>query len=154
MRNKILTGIMTGSALLVAVASNVHGCDGSVEANKKVVHDFYRFAWEPRNLGAFEKGTSEDYIEHNPNFPGARENIIQALSGREAWQTPKPVQDSLQDPPEFVIAEGDLVQWVFKRTATDPNDPSKTYEFFWYDTFRVRGCEIVEHWDNAVIKPR
>src|SRR5262245_44532013 len=64
----------------------------SVEANKQVVHDFYRFVWEPRNLAAFEEYTSPDYVEHNPMFPGPRENIINFLkTGRFGdWTKPAP----------------------------------------------------------------
>lgn len=151
MRKEILTGIAVSSALVVAILAFAQHQDSSVEVNKRVIHDFYRFAWEPRDLEAFKQYTSEDYVEHNPNFAGERNNIIRVLRGREAWKSPKEVQETLQDPPELVIAEGDLVQWVFKRTATDPNDPSTIYEFFWYDTFRVQDGLIVEHWDNAVL---
>jgi predicted SnoaL-like aldol condensation-catalyzing enzyme len=142
----------TGSAGVNPVEADKSAAN-SVEANKKVVHDFYRFVWEPRSLQAFEEYTSPDYVEHNPMFPGPRENILNFLkTGRFGdWTKPAPVRDTLEDPPALIVAEGDLVQWVFKRTGKDPRDASKTFDYFWYDTFRVKDGKIVEHWDNAML---
>ena len=120
-----------------------------------MVEDFYLYVWEPHNLDAFNKYTSPSYMEHNPMFPGKRENIVNALRGGifgNSWTKPGKTGTKLEDPPAFVIAEGDLVQWIFKRTNKDPKDPSKTYESFSYDTFRVKDGKITEHWDGATLR--
>jgi predicted SnoaL-like aldol condensation-catalyzing enzyme len=143
------------SVVLAAVIAYAQPKANSIEANKKVVEDFYLYVWEPHNLDSFNKYTSPDYIEHNPNFPGRRENIVTALRGGifgNSWSKPGKVEATLKDPPAIVIANGDLVQWIFKRTGKDPKNPSKTYESFWYDTFRVKDGKIVEHWDNATLR--
>ncbi len=66
---------------------------------------------------------------------------------------PKPASDevgaTLKNPPALITAEGDLVTYVFKQVVADPKDKSKTYERFSFDTFRVKGGKIVEHWDGA-----
>jgi predicted SnoaL-like aldol condensation-catalyzing enzyme len=155
MKTKIWTAALGGGLMLATALLYAQPKANSIEANKKVVHDFYRFVWEPHNLDAFNQYTSPSYIEHNPMFPGPRENIIKALRGGifgNHWSKPGKVEATLQDPPALVIAEGDLVQWIFKRTNKDPKDPSKSYESFWYDTFRVKDGKIVEHWDNATLR--
>ena len=154
MNIKLLKVIAIGSMCLAGVSAYAQKKANTIEANKKVVYDFYRFVWEPRNVNAFDQYTSPSYIEHNPSFAGPRENIIRVLkSGTMGnWRTPKKVEDTLKDPPDMIIAEGDLVQWIFKRQTKDPKDPSKTYESFWYDTFRVKDGKLVEHWDSALLR--
>ena len=130
------------------------GCvfgQSQVEANKKVVYDFYRFVWEPRDLKTLETFLPESYIEHNPRFSGKRIDLVNALKGGTLsdWSKAGKVEDKLHDPPALITAEGDLVTWIFKRLRKDPKDPSKTYEAFWFDTFRIRDGKIVEHWDGA-----
>ncbi len=139
--------------LLVLSATSLFAQSGrtQVDANKKVVYDFYRFAWEPKDMSAVPKFMSDDYVEHNPMFNGGRDDLMRALqSGRFGkWNEPAKVQDELKDPPAMIVAEGDLVTWIFKRVRKDPKDPTKTYETFWFDTFRIKDGRIVEHWDGA-----
>jgi len=122
-----------------------------IETNKKVVYDFYRFVWEPKDLCALPNFMPENYIEHNPMFSGGREDLLRALqSGRMGeWNKPGAVTEKLKEPPALITAEGDLVTWIFKRIRKDPKDPTKTYEAFWFDTFRIKDGKIVEHWDGA-----
>ena len=145
-RTMAICSILVTPACLLAQKSS-----STLEANKKVVYDFYRFVWEPKNLEALPKYMSEDYIEHNPMFNGGRDDLVRFLkTGRFGdWNHPAAVQDTLKDPPELILADGDLVTWIFKRHRKDPKDPSKTYESFWFDAFRIRNGKIVEHWDGA-----
>lgn len=119
-----------------------------VEANKKIVVDFYRYVWEPKDDQALMNWLPESYLEHNPMFPGGRADLANFLKSRRTGP-PAKVADKLTDPPELIVAEGDLVTWIFKRARKDPKDNSKTYDSFWFDTFRIKDRKIVEHWDGA-----
>lgn len=138
-------------AFCSAAALYGQASQSQIEANKKVVYDFYRYVWEPKDLGALPKFMSEDYVEHNPMFSGGREDPVHFLqSGRFGnWNQPGPVEAQLKDPPALVVAEGDMVTWIFKRARKDPKDPTKTYEVFSFDAFRIKNGKIVEHWDGA-----
>jgi len=120
----------------------------ALETNKKVVFDFYRLVFEPRNADLAEIYIAEDMIEHNPRMANGRAELVKLIQA-----LPKPASDevgpALKNPPALITAEGDLVTYVFKQVVPDPKDKSKTYERFSFDTFRVKGGKIVEHWDGA-----
>jgi len=118
---------------------------GPAEANKKLVLEFYRVVWEPKNSDPVPQFIAEDYIEHNPRGKNGRDNLI--TDQKLVSQSAKPA-DTLRNPPAMIIAEGDLVTLVFKRMREDPKDKSK-YEVFGFDTFRIKDGKIVEHWDAA-----
>jgi len=43
---------------------------------------------------------------------------------------------------------------IVQNTRRDPTaPPGTTYEHFGFDTFRVRGGKLIEHWDNEEITP-
>ena len=119
-----------------------------VDANKKVVFDFYRLVFEPRNTALVEKYIAEDFIEHNPRYQSGRENFVKLLRSLPP-SAEGDIGPELQDPPAFIIAEKDLVTYIFKRTVADPQNKGKSYERFSFDTFRIKDGKIVEHWDGA-----
>jgi len=116
-----------------------------LEANKKIIHEFYRTCWEPWAADAIPQFFAPDYKEHNPRVEPGLDGLAKFLRSRGPS---KQVKQELQEPPAMVLADGDLVTWVFKRQAEDPKDKSK-YDRYWFDTYRVRNGKIVEHWDAA-----
>lgn len=120
---------------------------GQEEANKKLVLDFFRVVFEARNAEAAKDYLAEEYIQHNPLVATGRAGFMKYF--KEKWKAPKPAQTELQDPPETIVAEGDLVVTMWKLKRPEPLDKSKTYNAFWFDMFRVKDGKLVEHWDNA-----
>ena len=144
MNPSLIAGV---AALALAGAAHAQAASpAQLEANKRLVLEFYRNVFEPQRLEAMKDYYAPDIVEHNPNVASGIEGFASTMGRR--W-TAKPVQTQLQSPPVFVTAEGDLVTLVFKRPRPEPGDPSKSYDMYWFDMFRVRGGKIVEHWDAA-----
>ena len=119
--------------------------DATLAANKKLVYDFYRIVLRGRQLDQAEKYMREDYIQHNPNaetgIKGFKE-FFQKLGG------PLPVPETLADL-VAIMAEGDLVTLLLRREYDEPAKPGEKYTSTWFDTFRIEGGKIAEHWDPA-----
>jgi predicted SnoaL-like aldol condensation-catalyzing enzyme len=121
-----------------------------LEANKKVVLDFFRVVFQAENIDATKDYLAEGYIQHNPNVPTGREGFINFF--KPILTHAKPVQATLDEPPVIVMAEGNLVTVIWKEMRPEPSDKSKKYESFSFDTFRVKDGKLVEHWDGDVKK--
>jgi predicted SnoaL-like aldol condensation-catalyzing enzyme len=147
-------------------ANPAPGCTATpaqLEANKKVVMEFFRTTGEARVALA-----DPSYKQHNPAFKKRAEDnkvsdyeefkstfLAQAAgrggAGRGPTTGPQPPPGN---PFEVVTAECDIVTIVHKNNRQDPTaEPGKFYEVFTFDTFRVKNGKLVEHWDGAVINP-
>lgn len=118
-----------------------------IEANKALVLDFFRDVFEAQNAEAAKRYLSEGYVQHNPLVAAGRDGFIAYFKLK--WKEPKPAGKTLREPPDQVVAEGDLVTLMWKVPKAEPSDPAKTYDSFWFDMFRVKDGMLVEHWDNA-----
>ena len=58
----------------------------------------------------------------------------------------------LKNPPVIIMAECDLVTAIYRGTL-DPDNPSRTYEAFAFETVRVRDGKFSEHWDQVTLSP-
>jgi predicted SnoaL-like aldol condensation-catalyzing enzyme len=134
-------------AFLACGTASAQGYLNALDSNKKVVSDFYRLVFEPRNAELAEQYMAPDFIEHDPRAQSGFDGFVKFLKALPADSYD--VGSDLRHPPAFMLAERDLVTFVFKVLAPDPKDSSKTYERFVFDTFRIKDRKIVEHWSSA-----
>jgi predicted SnoaL-like aldol condensation-catalyzing enzyme len=138
--------------LLVLVAGAQAQDSGKLDANKKVLLEFFRLG---ANLDARTQMLTDDYTQHNPRF--LRMDEVTGFKGKQAWGAAiRAAQDharltdpdfSLRSIPVAIVAEGDYVVAIYKATLPDPDDPSKTYEAFNFEMVRVKDGKLAEHWD-------
>jgi predicted SnoaL-like aldol condensation-catalyzing enzyme len=156
---------------LPAMAQEVpipHGCSATpaeLQAEKKIVLDFFRSGITLRELIAL---IDPSYIQHNPLvWKAAREKHLSdydefkllftqmAASGNANGGDvlDGPVRRDGRAPQVAIVtAECDLVTAIVRHTPPDPTaPPGTTYARFSFDTFRVRGGKLVEHWDDEEI---
>ena len=132
------------------------------DANKQLLLDFF----DSRQLSPEERSErfqTDDYTQHNPRFLKLDEQT--RASGRRAWV--RAYQETvkrgikgvelngipLENPPVIIMAECDLVTAIYRGTLKDPDDPSRTYEAFAFETVRVRDGKFSEHWDQVTLAP-
>jgi predicted SnoaL-like aldol condensation-catalyzing enzyme len=140
-----------------------HGCSvtpAELQAEKRIVLDFFRPGITLRDLIAL---VDPSYIQHNPLvLKLAREKHTSdyeefKLLFTQMAASGNPGGGDVFDGPArrggrapqvvFVTAECDLVTAIIRHTPPDPTaPPGTTYERFAFDTFRVRGGKLVEHW--------
>lgn len=144
------------------------GCGATtaeLQVEKNLVRDFYRPGITVRQLIAL---IDPSYVQHNPlalKFAQEKhisdyEEFKQLFTAMAASANPDSA-NKLDGParrggraPHVVImtAECDLVTAIVQNTRPDPTaPPGTTYQRFGFDTFRVRGGKLVEHWDNEEI---
>jgi predicted SnoaL-like aldol condensation-catalyzing enzyme len=119
-------------------ASSDASCNPDAESNRARVLAFYRDALVNRNpRAAFTKFMAADFVEHKPDVStGSRDSTIAFL------------ERLMQDLPEGrwqihrSIADQDL---VFVHASFTPAKGTPAYAIA--DVFRLRECQIVEHWD-------
>jgi len=147
MMTKGVFSAIAAFAFLASGTASAQGYLSALDSNKKVVSDFYRLVYEPRNADLAEQYMAPNVIEHDPRSQNGVENFVKFLKTLpfDSYD----VGSELRNPPAMVIAEADLVTYVFKELAPDPQDRSKNYERFTYNTYRIKDRKIVEHWSSA-----
>lgn len=125
----------------------ISSSDSLLEANKRLVFDFWREVFEGGHMELAERYLSDEYIQHNPNVQSGRRAFVDFFSKIKKPQTILP---SIQAPLISMVAERDLVILTFGREYPDPKDATQRYMTTWFDMFRIRDGKIVEHWDPAL----
>jgi predicted SnoaL-like aldol condensation-catalyzing enzyme len=159
----LLALLAAGPAFAQAPASQTQ-----LDANKKLVLDFFNSNALGDPQAAADKFLADDYVQHNPRFVQfnqehnvsskvgfvefIKSGALAGAVGQRAGAAPGGAAPRAAAParvPAVVVAEGDLVTVIWKNTRPLPGDATKTYEVFAFDTFRIRDGKFVEHWDNA-----
>lgn len=140
-----------------AQANPAPGCSVSraqLEANRKVVLDFFRASGEAR-VALLDPA----YKQHNPvmarqaqqenlsDYEEASKSFLEQAHGtvHGLGLGPTPPGNRF----EIVTTECDIVTVVHSGFRHDPTGQSKFYEAFTFDAFRLKGGKLVEHWDGA-----
>ena len=133
-----------------AVTRTATAGDAQIEANKQLVLDMWHEVLDGRNIDAARKYIAPHYRQHSPSAPDSVEALIAFLHTEFPGSKPLAPGTYPLTRFEFVIAEGDLVQLMFRREVPDSHGSGMPIKVWWYDTYRVRDGKIVEHWDSAL----
>src|SRR5215468_4928436 len=90
--------------LLAGISAFGQGYLSGVALNKKIVTDFYRLVFEPRNPDLIDQYIAPDFMEHNPLIEGGRNGLIKFMK-----TLPRPASDDvgpeMKNPPAYIVAE-------------------------------------------------
>lgn len=123
--------------------------DPALNANKQVALHIVRDLLEANHWSDAPKYLSDDYVQHNPNVASGLAPVMQFFGGRTP--TPIPEAHSWKTKVVSVTAEGDLVTVAYRREFPDPRHAGQTYTTTWFDMWRIKNGNAVEHWDPATI---
>ena len=124
-----------------------------IATNKTVVTRFLDgVPTTPAAITARSLLLATDYIPHSPRL--AAFNANNRVSGRQGWVQaveagvlrPAPGPARTRD---LLIAQCDFVSVVWKQVLPDPDNASRTFEAFTFDTFRLQNGQLAEHWDGT-----
>ena len=97
---------------------------------------------------------TDKYIQHNPVAASGLEGVIYYFTqvAKRPALDPCPAL-SASDPNAVVavMAEGDYVTILTKRTVPYADDPSQSYTTTWFDTWRFVDGKADEHWDPMTL---
>ena len=143
--NKIRQNLLAVSILagLVSIAAPARALTASEQANEQLVLAQMQ-AMAQKDVAKAASFLAPGYIQHNPLVPTGKAGFVAFFS--KVWAGKPP--GTFTKPAE-VMAQGDLVMVMVTRSKPEPRDPSKSYNSYWFDLYRVSGGKIVEHWDEA-----
>jgi predicted SnoaL-like aldol condensation-catalyzing enzyme len=119
--------------------------DPKLAANKKLVYDMYRAIVQGGHAEMVEQFFTPEYIQHNPNVGSGRDALAAFLRGS---RPARPIAPTVTLPILDIIAERDIVMVMSQRPMKDAD--GKSYTTTWFDTYRIVGGKISEHWDPAL----
>ena len=125
---------LLAAAALIVLAGPAFAAD--LEANKKIVVDFYEKGLNQKDYDAAAKYFGPRYVQHNPGAANGPEGF-KRMVGLLKEKFPNAHSEIKR-----VIAEGDLVV-LHVHSKRDPADRGRAI----VDIFKVENGKIVEHWD-------
>jgi predicted SnoaL-like aldol condensation-catalyzing enzyme len=170
MRTLLRSAAVAVVTLACAVPATAQDAERSPaeQRNLAFVLDFWNNAFMTRNVARFPEFFAADYVDHNPNIttpglPGLLEYVhklsTRASAAPQVGAAPRPSGSPPSGSPQsgsphsdvvHTSVDGEFVTLIRKRTLPDPQDPTKTYEAFGFETVRVHDGKIVEHWDSVL----
>ena len=120
-------------------------CDGSAEANRRIVLAFYTEGLvERRPEAAFMRYMTPDFVEHKPDVPEGTREATAAFLSQLISEVPEARWEIVR-----TIADKEM---VFLHARFTPAKGAPAYALA--DIFRVKDCKIVEHWDVVAGPPK
>lgn len=119
--------------------------DPRLRANKQLCYDMYRTLLQAGRADRVREFIGPYYIQHNPNVVSGAAALEEFIRNS---RPERPIEDRIALPLTAIIAERDMVTFVFVRQEKD--EAGDTYYTSWFDVFRVENGLIVEHWDPAM----
>lgn len=123
-------------ALALAVAFAAPASAADLEANKKVVIDFYEKGLNQKDYDAAAKYFGPKYIQHNPGAPDGPEGFKRLVT------LLKEKFPNSHNEIKHVFADGDYVI-LHVHSVREPGTRGRAI----VDIFRLENGKIVEHWD-------
>ncbi|QQM38409.1 nuclear transport factor 2 family protein [Streptomyces liliifuscus] len=115
-----------------------------IEANKRLVVDFYRCVFDAQNPDAVMDFVTEDYLQHVSHYPPGREGLEEFVRSRfPDGPVPPPAEPLI--PPALIVAEGDIVVVAALLPQAEPDESGALYPYYMYDAYRLRGQRLAEH---------
>ena len=131
-----------GETLSAPIYGNPDITQDSAES-RRIVMDYMEMGQQPgRLVEALETYLADDFVQHCGRIPPGKQGAIDYLSSRAEERA----KDNRKSEFGRVIADGDMV--LVHRRVTSDSDPRGTV---FADLFRVRGGQVIEHWD--VVQP-
>lgn len=124
--------------------------DPRLHANKQVVYHIIRDLLEAGQWNRASEYISEEYIQHNPNAQSGLAPVVHYFTNILKVE-PQPLPDRLGMPIVAVVAEGDLVIVLYRRTVEDAGHPGGSYTTTWFDSWRIENGKATQHWDPALL---
>lgn len=128
--------------------------DRKLQRNKQAALHIQRELLKCNEWGRAGEWLTDKYIQHNPVAASGLAGVVNYFVNiaKRAPLDPCPAL-SASDPNAVVtvMAEGDYVTILTKRTVPYADDPSQSYTTTWFDTWRFVDGKADEHWDPATL---
>lgn len=117
-------------------------------AQKQLAVDFYRRVFDGEDAELAASFITDDYRQHAAHYPQGRDGLMQLL--RLLFPDgPRPVPDTMTQPQEIVLSEGDIVITGGPVQQPDPRTPGRTYALYVFTAYAVRDGRLAEHWSGV-----
>jgi predicted SnoaL-like aldol condensation-catalyzing enzyme len=116
------------------------------QRNKDLVRAFYAQVIAARDADAVRRFVADDYRQHGPDMPDGA--AAMESYARRTFETESTRDPDTEIEPVFTIAEDDLVTICFYMPQPEI-DGSGVYDYFAFNTYRVKDEKLAERWSNV-----